>query len=526
MRKMISAVLSAVLLLCASTPVWAAENSMDNFKSVQKYEIPFSDVPSSNWAASSVKTCYEYRLMNGVSATDFRPKGSLTVAEALAMACRVHQIYSEGRCTLENGSPLWYQPYIDYALSQGIIASSDFKDYTATITRAEMAYIFYNALPQSCFAKINKIKDIPDVDDRVANAYEITALYEAGVLTGSNSYGTFYPNRNITRAEVSAIIARVAVPSLRQKFELESSSNGNDPQEKELSAGEVYNRCAPGVVYIAVYDASGRILRTGSGFFIDSSGTLVTNYHVVEGGASAKITTMDNQVYDVAGVYDFDESADIVLLKVKGSGFSSLQISTWKVSAGDTVYAIGSPLGLSNTISSGIVSNASRVYKGITYFQVTAPISSGSSGGALIDSKGRVIGVTTGEFYSNSNMGQNLNIALPLSYLSGLERSSVTPMEQALAGSKATIQAAASSITLSVGKTASVEIAHTSKNAVSLISRVSDPNIAVCSWGKWTSHETTSLTVKGLKRGTTTITVGFNEGETSDATALITVNVV
>lgn len=73
------------------------------------------------------------------------------------------------------------------------------------------------------FSKINKIKDIPDVDDSVANAYEITALYEAGVLTGSNSYGTFYPDRNITRAEASAIIARVAVPSLRQEFELESS---------------------------------------------------------------------------------------------------------------------------------------------------------------------------------------------------------------------------------------------------------------------------------------------------------------
>ncbi len=97
MRKMISAILSVVLLFSVSVPAWAAENSMDNFKSIQTYERQFSDVPSSNWAASSVQTCYEYGLMNGVSDTQFRPKGSLTVAEALVMACRVHQIYSEGK---------------------------------------------------------------------------------------------------------------------------------------------------------------------------------------------------------------------------------------------------------------------------------------------------------------------------------------------------------------------------------------------------------------------------------------------
>lgn len=463
--------------------------------------------------------------MNGVSDTEFRPKGSLTIAEALVMACRVHQIYAEGTNTLKNGSP-WYQPYVDYAVSQGIVASSDFKDYTAKITRTEMAYIFYNALPQSCFSKINKIKDIPDVDDSVANAYEITALYEAGILTGSNSYGTFYPNRNITRAEASAIIARVAVPSLRQKFELESAGENHDPQETELSAGEIYQRCAPGVVYIDVYDASGRLLRNGSGFFIDSDGTLATNYHVVEGAASAQITTMDNQVYRVAGVYDFDVSADVALLKVNGSGFFNLQMSSDRVSAGDTIYAIGSPLGLSNTISSGIVSNASRVYRGITYIQVTAPISAGSSGGALIDAKGRVIGITSGEFYSNTSMGQNLNIAVPLSYLSSLERASVTPMAEALTVPKATIRAAESSITVAVGQTASVEITHTSKNSVSLISRTADPDIAVCSWDKWISPTTTSLKVKGMRRGRTTVTVGFNEGESSDATALITIHVV
>ena len=76
MRKMISAILSVVLLFSVSVPAWAAENSMDNFKSIQTYERQFSDVPSSNWAASSVQTCYEYGLMNGVSDTQSDGSGS------------------------------------------------------------------------------------------------------------------------------------------------------------------------------------------------------------------------------------------------------------------------------------------------------------------------------------------------------------------------------------------------------------------------------------------------------------------
>ncbi len=526
MRKIISAALSLLLLLCASVPVWAAENSMDNFQSVRTYAQQFSDVPSSNWAAPSVETCYEYGLMQGVSETEFSPKGNLTVAEALVMACRVRQIYEEGACTLQNGTP-WYQPYVDYALSEGIIALSDFDDYTASITRSEMAYIFYNALPQSCYPAINKIGDIPDVDDSVPNYYEIMALYEAGVLTGSNSYGTFYPERSITRAEAAAVISRVAVPSLRQEFSLDGSQDtGEDDESGELSAGEIYNKCAPAVVYIVVYDASGNALRTGSGFFIHSDGTLVTNYHVVEGGASAKITTMDNQVYDVSGVYDCDETTDIALLKVNGSGFTSLKVSTEPVSAGDTIYAIGSPLGLSNTISSGIISNAARVYEGVTYIQVTAPISSGSSGGALIDSQGRAVGITSGEFYSSTNMSQNLNIAVPLTYLDELERSSVTSMSQALAAEEAVIRADEMSVTVRVGQTVTVGISHTSRNAVSLVSRTGDPGIVNCSWNKWTSQSTTSLNITGLTRGTTTVTVGFNEGETSDSCAVIEATVV
>ncbi len=531
MRKWISTALALFFVMSVSIPVFAAENTMKNFKVVRVYSDQFSDVPASNWAASSVKTCYEYDLMKGVSSTEFNPKGNMTVAEALVIADRIHGIYASGVCDLQNGKP-WYQPYIDYAVKQGIIAPADFNDYTANVTRSQMAYILYNALPQSEFEEINRIREIPDVNDTVKTAYEITALYAAGVLTGSDSYGTFYPDRSITRAETSAIVARVVVTSLRKTFTLEediSSSSQSDPQKNsaaELSAGEIYTKCSPAVVYVTVYDAYGNRLQSGSGFFIDSAGTLVTNYHVIQGGSSAKVTTIDNQTYDITGVFDYDILNDIALLKVNGDNFPVLTVSDDTVAAGDTVYAIGSPLGLSNTISSGIVSNASRIYNNVNYIQVTAPISSGSSGGALINAYGSVIGITSGALYSDSSVSQNLNLAVPITNLKNMHRTSVSPMSFIVSAQKAQITVSSDTVQLAQGESTVIYVSHTSQNAVSMISYTEDPAIASCRWGGWVTSDRAALVLTGHTPGTTMITLSFREGETSDAQAQIRVTVI
>ncbi len=208
-------VLILVFSLCV-IPVGAASNSMSNFRKQQTYySRVFSDVTTSQWSYSVIKTCYEYGLMQG-SGNRFNCTGNLTVAEALVMADRVHQIYHTGSNTLGNGSP-WYQPYVDYAISNGIITSRDFTSYTASISRADMAYVFANALPSSELPEIKSVISIPDINsapgrDRSA----IWTLYRAGVLTGNNAYGAFSPNSNITRQEAAAIIARIAIFSERR----------------------------------------------------------------------------------------------------------------------------------------------------------------------------------------------------------------------------------------------------------------------------------------------------------------------
>ena len=184
-----------------------------------------------------------------------------------------------------------------------------------------------------------------------------------------------------------------------------------DPGPRSLSSKEVFDQCSPAVFYIETYDIVGEAYATGSGFFIDESGIAVTNHHVLKNAISAKITLANGEVHDLAGVLYFDRDNDYAVIKVDGSGFATLKAGDASaLSGGDVCYAIGSPKGLQNTISDGIISSSARTDLGRELIQMTAPISAGSSGGALINEFGEVVGVTTSSLLS----GQNLNFAIPI----------------------------------------------------------------------------------------------------------------
>lgn len=215
MKKLLSFVLTLALAFSLCIPAMAASESMANFQKTATYNNQFSDVSASYWATPSIKLCYEYGFMKGTSPEQFSPTGDLTVAEAIVMADRLHEIYTTGQSTLTNGEP-WYQTYVDYAVENGIVQSGDFTSYTAKATRGQMAYIFSRALPASVLPSINNVQTLPDVTSSTAYHTEIFSLYNAGVLTGSDVFGTFKPTDNIKRAEASAILTRVALPEQRQ----------------------------------------------------------------------------------------------------------------------------------------------------------------------------------------------------------------------------------------------------------------------------------------------------------------------
>ena len=195
-----------------------------------------------------------------------------------------------------------------------------------------------------------------------------------------------------------------------------SSCNKNQSNGKELSAEQIYEKCSSSVFYIEVYNSFGAMTASGSGFFIDNNGTAITNYHVINGCYSAKVTlSNENKTYDVIGVYDFNENEDWAIINTGVNKSSYLEIGDIStVVGGATVFAIGSPLGLQNTISQGLISNPHRTEENVSYIQTSAAISSGSSGGALLNKYGEVIGITSASYID----GQNLNLALPISYIS------------------------------------------------------------------------------------------------------------
>jgi len=382
---------------------------------------------------------------------------------------------------------------------------------TKKATRAQMAYIFFNSIPEWEFTEINSISRIPDVS--VSNKYfhEIKGLYNAGILTGSDSKGSFYPDNNITRAEAAAIISRVVDVSLRKTFELPEDVL---PEETVLTAQQISEKCAPSVAYVEVYDKSGKHLGNGSGFFIDANGTFVTNYHVIDGAYSAKIMTTENKVYDVAGVYDFDVGRDTALLKITGHDFEYLEIDTSTPVAGQRVYAIGSPIGLDNTISDGLVSNPNRDLNGLDFIQISVPISNGSSGGALINEYGRVIGITSAGFSSTEYYdAQNLNLAIPIHYINDLERTQVKSLTRlsSLVGESYDLALSATSVNLSAGTSTTLTVTYTPGTDEILTVGTMSASIAEVEWGNDISTGKCEIIITGVSAGSTEVYVYYDD---------------
>ena len=191
----------------------------------------------------------------------------------------------------------------------------------------------------------------------------------------------------------------------------------------ELTPTELYYSCAYSVVEIRTEAEGGGAV--GSGFFCDKNGTVITNYHVIEGFAKAKVYLLTGEEYEVKSVKGYDIKKDIAVLETDCKDSIPLQFSTAGTLTGDKVYTIGSSLGMTSTLSEGIVSCALREICGQLYIQTTAPISPGNSGGPLFDAYGNVIGVNTMTFAG----GQNVNLAVPIEEALNVSVSNPTTLE-------------------------------------------------------------------------------------------------
>ena len=247
----------------------------------------------------------------------------------------------------------------------------------------------------------------------------------------------------VSLAGASALGVGAQTTTVRQ---IEPALGGNSPTAfqasrpgKALSINEIFRRDAPGVVQVT----STQIVRTnvdpffgfglpqteeqkalGSGFVIDKAGHVVTNYHVVAGAKTVEVSfsNSDNMKARVVGS---DPSTDIAVLQVNARSRALTPLAfgnSDRVRVGDSVVAIGNPLGYDRSVTAGIVSAVQRAISAPNQYpidhviQTDAPINHGNSGGPLINSRGQVIGVNaqiaTGNTGADGNIG--IGFAIPI----------------------------------------------------------------------------------------------------------------
>jgi putative serine protease PepD len=232
---------------------------------------------------------------------------------------------------------------------------------------------------------------------RTAAVLGVVAIAGGGYVAGTRLGSDDAPSMQASAAN------RVTLPVIKGKTE-------------ETRANEIYAQVKSGVVQIATDEGS------GTGFVVDKTGMIVTNAHVVEGRTTVKVFFDDSDASVTGTVTGTDVSSDLAVVKVdpKAAKLVPLALAdSDDVKPGDSVLAIGYPLGLDRTLTEGIVSGLGRQIQAQNGFsidkviQTDASINPGNSGGPLIDSRGRVVGVNSQIATSAAGSNTGIGFAIP-----------------------------------------------------------------------------------------------------------------
>ena len=418
--------------------------------------------------------------------------------------------------------PDWAKNFVGYAYTNGLTAGTSATTFGGNdpVTAAQyitfvLKALGYSATEDFSWDKAWELSDKLGVTDGRYNAS--TATFLRGDVFLISEAALHVNVKDSTQTLAQRLIAG-------EVFRLTQFNRVYNIPMSELSAEQVFAQCSPAVFFVEVYDKSGQCFATGSGFFLSKDGLAVTNHHVLDGATRAVITTSDTkQRYEVSGVYDFSQENDWAVIQVDGSGFASLDIAPPEtVQGGATVYAIGSPKGLQNTISQGLISNPDREVDGVHYIQTSAPISPGSSGGALINKYGQVVGITSAGFAS----GQNLNLAMSMTKLEGMKTTKLQPISVVTPKASVSYTLSAKSVTVEAGSSTliSLDLSETGLRDTATYSlRVQDKSVADAKWDDLDDNTLPwDIRIEGYKAGTTSLVI-FNDKTEDAVTVPITV---
>lgn len=184
----------------------------------------------------------------------------------------------------------------------------------------------------------------------------------------------------------------------------------SEPVTAETDLTELVKIVQPSVATVVAYDVDQNVANIGTGFFVNRNGYLITNYHVLVGKFNAEIKTADGSTYPIKSVVAENQTTDLIKVRVDipPEKVHSIKVSDEMPPVAQRVMVVGSPMGLEHSVSDGIVSSVREIPGVGIFFQMSAPISPGSSGSPVVNMEGKVVGVATFQFIQ----GQNLNFAI------------------------------------------------------------------------------------------------------------------
>jgi S1-C subfamily serine protease len=231
----------------------------------------------------------------------------------------------------------------------------------------------------------------------------------------------------VVKKSVEATRAIEAAPQAKSPLEAGPASVGSATGGAQ-DVSSIYRNIGPSVVVVQRYDEKKQRTGIGTGFFVSSGGNVVTNHHVLRGAAFADIRVSSGKVYPVRNVMAEDPENDLIMVSVEIPPYEvqPLTVRASLPAIGERVVVIGSPMGLDQTVSDGIVSAIRDLQGSRKVIQITAPISPGSSGSPVVNMKGDVIAVACALLAN----GQNLNFGIPSERISSLSPGSGFPLTQ------------------------------------------------------------------------------------------------
>lgn len=183
---------------------------------------------------------------------------------------------------------------------------------------------------------------------------------------------------------------------------------------------QLFDETSPAIFKIVTYDRKGEEYAIGTGFFLDSTGRALTNYHVLQGATKALVKTWDKKTYPINNVVSWSRDHDMAMFSVQNDSaeqFPFIRLNKQHPRIGQKIFIVGNPLGLDRSLSDGIVSSVRTDSTFGSTIQFTAPVSHGNSGSPLMNMQGEAVGIVS--FVMRD--AQNVNFAVAIEQSDSLE---------------------------------------------------------------------------------------------------------